>query len=75
MERMERTAFGTDARQSVKHFTSRGVHDAPAVHRLLWKAKRERHTASTACNDLSSRSHAIFQHLGNKMKQAKCNEM
>ena len=27
------------------------------------QAARERHTASTACNDRSSRSHALFQHL------------
>ena len=65
-----RTAFGTDARP-VKDFTSRGVHDALAVHRLLLKAKRERHTASTACNDRSSRSHAIFQPLGPFLKLLK----
>lgn len=28
------------------------------------KAARERHTAATRCNDRSSRSHAVFQPLG-----------
>jgi len=37
------------------------VANASAVHSLLRRAARERHTAATAANDHSSRSHAIFQ--------------
>jgi len=37
------------------------VKDAVAVHNLLRRATRERHTAATASNDRSSRSHMIFQ--------------
>jgi len=54
-------AHGTDSRQAVDHFTAQRVNDAAAVHRLLAKAARERHTAATRCNDRSSRSHAVFQ--------------
>eukprot|EP00931_Biecheleriopsis_adriatica_P083680 TRINITY_DN5732_c0_g2_i1.p1 TRINITY_DN5732_c0_g2~~TRINITY_DN5732_c0_g2_i1.p1 ORF type:complete len:603 (-),score=148.24 TRINITY_DN5732_c0_g2_i1:157-1965(-) len=54
-------AAGTDARQSVDQFTARTVRNAADVHRLLAKASRERHVAATACNDRSSRSHAVFQ--------------
>jgi len=54
-------AVGTDARQAVDQFTARKVDNAAAVHRLLDRAARERHVASTACNDRSSRSHAVFQ--------------
>lgn len=57
----ERSAHGTDGRQAVEQFTFRRVQEASQVHRLLAKAARERHTASTACNDRSSRSHALFQ--------------
>ncbi|CAK9044880.1 Carboxy-terminal kinesin 2 (XCTK2) [Durusdinium trenchii] len=54
-------AHGTDSRQAIDHFTERPVRDAAAVHKLLAKAARERHTAATALNDRSSRSHAVFQ--------------
>eukprot|EP00435_Cladocopium_sp_Y103_P022094 s3122_g5.t1 len=60
-ESKERSAHGTDSRQAVEQFTTRRVQEASQLHRLLAKAARERHTASTACNDRSSRSHALFQ--------------
>eukprot|EP00913_Durusdinium_trenchii_P026349 g24724.t1 len=60
--KLERSgAHGTDSRQAIDHFTERPVRDAAAVHKLLAKAARERHTAATALNDRSSRSHAVFQ--------------
>lgn len=37
------------------------VQSAAALHSLLRRANAERHTASTACNERSSRSHAVFQ--------------
>merc|ERR1719247_3532369 len=37
------------------------VENAAAVHHFLNRAARERHVAATACNDRSSRSHAVFQ--------------
>ena len=37
------------------------VGDAASVHALLRSAARRRRVAATACNDRSSRSHAIFQ--------------
>lgn len=37
------------------------VKDAAAVHTLMRRAARERHTAATDANDRSSRSHAVFQ--------------
>eukprot|EP00930_Biecheleria_cincta_P002656 TRINITY_DN103658_c0_g1_i1.p1 TRINITY_DN103658_c0_g1~~TRINITY_DN103658_c0_g1_i1.p1 ORF type:complete len:593 (-),score=115.83 TRINITY_DN103658_c0_g1_i1:106-1884(-) len=46
---------------STDQFVSKQVENASAVHRLLAKAARERHVAATACNDRSSRSHAVFQ--------------
>mmetsp|Transcript_32066 Transcript_32066/g.51613 ORF Transcript_32066/g.51613 Transcript_32066/m.51613 type:complete len:668 (-) Transcript_32066:182-2185(-) len=57
----QRPAAGTDARLLVDQFTSRRVENAAAVHALLLRAARERRTAATACNDRSSRSHAVFQ--------------
>jgi len=42
-------------------YNARRVQDAEGVHVLLRRAARQRHTASTACNDRSSRSHAVFQ--------------
>mmetsp|Transcript_62649 Transcript_62649/g.149484 ORF Transcript_62649/g.149484 Transcript_62649/m.149484 type:complete len:570 (-) Transcript_62649:107-1816(-) len=57
----QRAACGTDSRQAVEQFVTRKVTDAAAVHRLLAKAAQERHVAATACNDRSSRSHAVFQ--------------
>ncbi|CAK0852686.1 unnamed protein product [Prorocentrum cordatum] len=44
-----------------EQFQARRVESASAVHALLRRSARERHTAATACNDRSSRSHAIFQ--------------
>lgn len=46
---------------STDQFISKKVENASAVHRLLAKAARERHVAATACNERSSRSHAVFQ--------------
>jgi len=37
------------------------VESAAAVHHYLQRAAGERHVAATACNDRSSRSHAVFQ--------------
>lgn len=37
------------------------VESAAAVHHFLNHAAGERHVAATACNDRSSRSHAVFQ--------------
>lgn len=51
----QRPPTGTD------QFASKQVENSSAVHRLLAKAARERHVAATACNDRSSRSHAVFQ--------------
>jgi len=42
-------------------FNARRVEDAAGVHALLRRAARQRHVAATACNDRSSRSHAVFQ--------------
>lgn len=54
-------ASGTDPRCSVEQFTAQRVESAAGVHSLFRRAARERRTASTLCNDRSSRSHAIFQ--------------
>lgn len=59
--RAPEAATGTDPRHSADMFTSQTVKSAAAVHLLLRRAARERRTASTLCNDRSSRSHAIFQ--------------
>jgi len=37
------------------------VDSAASVHHFISRASRERHVAATACNDRSSRSHAVFQ--------------
>jgi len=42
-------------------YNVRRVQDADAVHALIRRAARQRHVASTACNDRSSRSHSVFQ--------------
>jgi len=42
-------------------YNVRRVQDADAVHALIRRAARQRHVATTACNDRSSRSHAVFQ--------------
>lgn len=56
-----RPASGTDPRCAAEQFTSQKVESAAAVHSLFRRAARERRTASTLCNDRSSRSHAVFQ--------------
>jgi len=42
-------------------YTARPVESPAAVKALLRRAARERHVEATACNDRSSRSHAIVQ--------------
>lgn len=56
-----RSAASQRTTTSTDQFISKKVENASAVHRLLAKAARERHVAATACNDRSSRSHAVFQ--------------
>jgi len=53
------------------------VENASTVHALLRRAARERHVAATACNDRSSRSHAIFQlHIsGSRLVDGNCEEV
>lgn len=54
-------AASASAEQQHPPFRRVRVRDAAHVHSLLHRASRERHVATTAANERSSRSHAVFQ--------------